>query len=221
MIKRTQFIKKALELSELILPEIRSKEKRLALISGEKETTVKNWIFHDKIPVSSKRLHISDSFGVSEQSLFDLSEKHSIPVAVFNRELNCYLIPQIDESGLERLLSATPPLIATERVPLKLQDFLKDDIAIPHLTYCINVVKLVFPPFILESDIIFINHTASRKGNIFCVYTSGSQVQIVKIKCSDGRFILINKEGCEVRIEENSFVAPVILTLSRGYFHEV
>jgi len=146
MNKYTKFIKRALELSELILPEVKNKEKRLAIISREKESTVKNWIFHGKLPVSGKRLNISDSFGVSEQTLFEEPEEKSIPVAVYNNELNCYLIPQIDETGLERLALALPPLRITSRVPLKLEALLKDEVIDPHMTYCIDVVRLTFPP---------------------------------------------------------------------------
>ena len=217
MNKYTQFIKKALEISDLILPEIKSKEKRLAIISGEKESTVKNWIFHKKMPASSKRLHISDNFGLSEESLFDDAHENSIPVAVYNNELHCYLIPQIDESGLKRLSSAQPPLIISGRIPLKSQILLKDEIAIPNMTYCLETIHLAFPPFITKNDIIFINHTASRKNNIFCIYKTESKTQIVKIQDNSGRSIMYNKDGKEISEDKDAFVAPIILTLSRSY----
>ncbi|ELQ9312402.1 hypothetical protein R3D73_005460 [Serratia marcescens] len=217
MNKYTQFIKKALEISELILPDIKSKEKRLAMISGEKESTVKNWIFRNKIPSSAKRLHISDNFGLSERSLFDNTHEKSIPIAVYNEELRCYLVPQIEEASLDKLSVAQPPLVISGRIPLKSQILLKDEIASPNMTYCLEVIHLSFPPFITANDIIFINHTASKKNNVFCVYKKEDNVQIVKLQNISGNYIMYNKNGEKVRKGKNTFIAPIVLTLSESY----
>ncbi len=217
MNKYTQFIRKALEISELILPDIKSKEKRLAMISGEKESTVKNWIFHNKIPSPAKRLHISDNFGLSEISLFDNTNENSIPIAVYNEELLCYLVPQIEESSLDKLSVAQPPLVISGRIPLKSQILLKDEIVSPHMTYCLEVIHLSFPPFITTNDIIFINHTASKKNDIFCVYKKEDKIQIVKLQNISGNYIMYNKDGEKIRKEKNAFIAPIILTLSKSY----
>ncbi|SMG59152.1 hypothetical protein [Cedecea sp. NFIX57] len=212
----TNFVKKALTLSDKLCPDIKSKEKRLSLISGEKISTVKNWLFHNKSPVASKRLMLSDKFGVSEDYLFGDYQHPEIPVAVYNNELTCYLIPQIDEGNLNNLISASTPLVLQDRQPLKLELLLNNEVKSPYLTYCFEAIHLTFPPFISTHDIVFVNSTALYKNNTFCLYKTTTGIELVKIDTSEGASRVYTKQGTCVAVEGNALIIPVLLILSRN-----
>jgi hypothetical protein len=220
MANHEKFINILLELSEKLLPEIRSKEKRLSLISGEKVSTVKNWLFHNKIPVSTKRLTLSDRFGISEESLFSNNQEISIPVSVYSNELKCYVVPQIDETDINKMLHNEPPLPAIDRIPLKLNSL--ECYGTPGLynTYCIKVVRLSFPPFISPDDFIFINPSVPYKNNTFCIYKTPTNIEIVKIKTTKNEHVTYNKLGNECIANKNSSIIPILFVLSGRYWNE-
>jgi hypothetical protein len=214
----TSFIKKALELSEKLRPEIKSKEKRLAAISGEKESTVKNWLFHNKLPVSSKRLSLSDKFGVSETYLFSESSETNIPLAVNNKELSCYLVPQIEEINLSKLFLKSSPLVILDRIPLKINKFVDDDIMDPNSLYCFEAFKINFPPFITTTDIVFINPTAPFKNNTFCLYRATACIEIVQVHASNNNYVMYTKKGEKLLTDNKCCIIPILLTISRRCF---
>lgn len=217
----TKFIQKALELSEKLRPEVRSKEKRLSMISGEKESTVKNWLFHNKTPVPSKRLMLSDRFGVSENSLFGEGFSFNIPVSVYNNELDCYMIPQIEECNLEKVLSGEVPLIAIDRIPLKLNKLFCYETVELHRTYCIKVVKLCYPPFVSPNDMIFLNPSAPYKSNIFCVFKTSTSAEIVRVQNESNKHVMYDKSGRVLKQRESDLIIPILFILSGSYQHEL
>lgn len=217
MSNESNFIKKAMELARAIYPDVRNKEKLLAVMSGEKESTVKNWLFHNKLPASSKRLQIADKFGVTESSLFGDTNEYQVPVAVFNEALSSFLIPQIDEDSLARYTASTPPVKVNARLPLRAQAVVTQDIISPEQTFCFETLHLVYPPFITQGNIVFVNITARLKNNIFCIHKAGCKLQIVHIRCSNGVSLIFNSAGKQIPLDSRAVLFPIILTLSRSY----
>lgn len=201
----------------MVYPDVRNKEKLLAVMSGEKESTVKNWIFHNKLPATSKRLQIADKFGVTESSLFGDTDEYQIPIAVFNEKLSCFLIPQIDEGSLARYTASMPPVKVNARLPLRAQAVVNQDIISPEQTFCFETLQLIYPPFITQGNIVFVNITARRKNNIFCVHKAGDKLQIVHLRCSNGVSLVFNSNGKQISLGSNAVLFPIILTLSRSY----
>jgi hypothetical protein len=72
--------------------------------TGEKDTTIKNWLFNAKIPRQSKRISIADSLGVSEEYLFDDNiDIYDIRKPELSHSEECYYVPFFDYKNIFNL----------------------------------------------------------------------------------------------------------------------
>lgn len=216
--KKSSFVDRLLILAELINPNTRNKEKKLSEITGEKESTIKNWLFNNKKPPRTKRLSVSDKLGVSEACLFDDSENIEHPVAIYDDNAKCYLVPKINELDILKINNIDSPLLVSDRMPVKLKDDIEKSVKDISQTYCAELKNIDFPPFILEGSYVFFNATAQKKDGIFCFYYDKSQsVEIAKLMMLDSRISLVTKNASIIKKPITNRILPIILTISTEY----
>ncbi|RLV58117.1 hypothetical protein D5018_19035 [Parashewanella curva] len=205
------FRTKALAIAEQRLPDLINKEDSLVEISGEKKTTIKNWLYSDKRPPRGKRLTIADRFGVDVSYLFD-NAPYSLPLTKFDESLNCYFVPELKLSQIT-CLSETAPLPISARVTISLPTFILDNMQSVEQTYCVVSSGIDYEPFITATDTIFFNTTAKRiKGNFYILVSSDTS--IVRME-SDGT--LKCNQGKSVSLASNDKIIPIVITLSSGF----
>ena len=208
---KQNFATKVLAISRRLQPDIVSKEKVIAAVSGEKPSTVRNWLFADKLPPKGKRLKLSDRFGVDVDYLFN-NKKFNLPLTQYDSLLGCYLVPELKLSQLH-CLQSEELLPIKNRVIISLHSDLVDNLKDVKQTYCIVSSGIDFEPFISAEDTLFINSTAKViKCNFFLHVTSS--VQIVQLE-EDGT--LKNKKGKPVVRLENEPLIPIIITMTTSY----
>lgn len=210
MSNQPKFINKMIALSEQLLPDIKNKEKRIAKICGENESTVKNWLFHDRTPPAKKRMIIADKFGVSEEFLFGETDILSIPCALYKSDMDIWLIPRIKQSDIKKLEELCS-LYVLERLPLKISKKINQQLVNPENTYCIEIEDIDFPPFLVKNDYVFINNTALKKEGIFCFYLRNHNMEIVRLTNWGDNKEMSTKTGKRINYERNSTIIPIIL----------
>ncbi|HGJ5869223.1 MULTISPECIES: hypothetical protein [Arsenophonus] len=217
MSNNSKFIKRLINISNQLLPDIKNKEKRISQVSKENESTVKNWLFHNRLPPKKKRITISDNFGVSDEFLFGNDDNLSFPIAIYNSDLDVWLIPKVEIADMKNF-NEKQLLCVKSRFALKIEEALKNKLACPEKTYCIEIDQSInFPPFFEENDYIFINQTAIPKNDSFCLYIKEDNIEIVKLKINDYNRELVNKIGRVSFCEDTKHIFPIILTISSDY----
>ncbi|MCL1077599.1 hypothetical protein D5R81_11690 [Parashewanella spongiae] len=205
------FLKKAISLSQSFLPKEKNKTACMAQVSGEKESTVRNWLFNNKMPSKGKRLGIADKFGVDDDHLFNEAE-FNIPLTKYDEQHEYFLVPVLK---LEELYGVTEkvPLPVQQRNVINLSKNILNHIQDYRKTYCFQAERISFEPFISTTDILFVNTTAMVKQGQFCLHL-GRVIQIVKLV--DRNNAILN-DGNEITIKDDEHLFPILLTLSPGY----
>ncbi|WP_235424053.1 hypothetical protein [Citrobacter koseri] len=211
----TGFINKLLILSEALRPGVRSKENRVAEITGEKPSAVRNWLFNQNIPPDKKKLRIADRLGVSKEFLFD-NEKETVeaPIAVYDPSINAFLIPMVSESNLHLALEnlQTP---VDERLVLSVTKSIQDGISDIEKTYSVIVENISFPPFIVAGDTLIFNQTSLKKDGGFCLYINKPSMEIVTFNDNDDEeSTIIDSIGNVRKINRDALLVPILLTIS-------
>ncbi|WP_146152198.1 helix-turn-helix domain-containing protein, partial [Photobacterium phosphoreum] len=166
---KNKFAKRVTELAKMLLPESKNKQVSLAELTGEKESTVRNWLFNDKKPSASKRLRISDSLGVSICYLFNDGD-FSYPVTVYDKNTDSYSVPEIDEINLfQRFTKNNYPVVVYNRNNVNISCNITNNVERIDETYCFKSNSLEFNPFISKGDIVFINLTANKINGLFTI----------------------------------------------------
>ena len=216
--KKSPFVDKLINLAEQISPTIRNKEKRLSEITGEKESTIKNWLFNNKKPPKTKRLSVSDKLGVSESFLFDESNNIEHPIAIYDKKAQYYLVPKIKELDIVKISDTHSPLVVSDRMPIKLKNVVEESVTDISKTYCTELKNIDFSPFILEGSYVFFNATAHKKDGIFCFYYDKSlSIQITKLMMMDSKISLVTKNASIIKKPCLNRILPIILTISTEY----
>ena len=205
------FRTKALAIANKLLPDFQNKEDSMVKISGEKKSTIKNWLYANKRPPMGKRLMIADRFGVDVDYLFS-NAPYSIPITQFDESLKCYLVPTLSLSQLP-CLESIEPLPISERTIISLSAELLSHLEQVEKTYCLVSSGIDYEPFISASDTLFFNSTAKQfKGN-FCILIN-DETQIVRLQ-EDGT--LISSSGNIVNLVKSDTLLPIIITMSSSY----
>ncbi len=200
-----------MSIAKQLKPEIHSKQVSVAAISGEKETTVRNWLFTNKVPPKGKRLRIADKFGVDVNYLFE-DGPYSLPITQFEKSLNCYLVPILTLPQLIHLASSNP-LPISGRTIISLSSELIQNLTQVEKTYCIVASGIDYEPFISANDTLFVNVAANKIIGNFCILV-GENTRIIRLK-NDGHWV--NSRGDPVELTETAVLLPIIITMSSNY----
>jgi len=209
----SSFSSKIIELSGKILPDIKSKETRIANLTHEKPGTIKNWLFKNTLPSEMKKLKVADRMGVSQEYLFNEDAIPEPPTAIYLHENNAFALPVITENNLYNISIKNIPTLVFDRYTLSIKDSTKDKINSLKLTYCFEVKQITFPPFIFEGDIVVFNESFSGVCEFF-LKTSPRQVKILRSDNASNR--LISKKGEIEKNDSNAFLLPIILIVNDG-----
>ncbi|MBM7074443.1 hypothetical protein JQC92_20865 [Shewanella sp. 202IG2-18] len=205
------FRTKALAIANQLLPDIQNKEDSVVQISGEKKSTIKNWLYANKRPPMGKRLMIADKFGVDVDYLFSDSP-YSIPITQFDESLKCYLVPRLALSQLT-CLEQTEPMPVAERTIISLSPELLEHLESYQKTYCLVASGIHYEPFITAADTLFFNSTAKHFKSNFCILVS-DETQIVRMQ-QDGA--IVSKDGDIIQPRKSDTLLPIIITMSSSY----
>lgn len=213
MSKHNNFSSKIIELSSKILPNIKNKEVRIANLTDEKPGTIKNWLFKSALPPEKKKLKVADRMGVSKEYLYSEDSVPEPPVAIYDPEINAFIIPIIFEHNLYDIAMKEAPTLVIERYILSIKDSIKNKIQLIKTTYCFEAKKLTFPPFIFEGDIVVFNKNFSGN-NEFSLFINPKKVEIVR--SGETEIGYTNKEGKHIKAWNNSLILPIILIINDG-----
>lgn len=209
------FIDKLLFLSEVLRPGMRSKENRVAEITGEKPSAVRNWLFNQNTPPEKKKLRIADRLGVSKEYLFDSNrEALEAPRTVYDPSISAFHIPMVHEADLLSALdnSQTP---VNERLVISLTESIISGIEKIEKTYSVRVQNINFPPFIVSGDTLIFNETTIKRDGGFCLYIKKPSIEIVEFNENEDDVPTITDSlGNIRRIHSDAILVPVILTIS-------
>ncbi len=205
------FQTKAVAIAKKLKPDVHSKEESVTVISGEKKSTIKNWLYSNKMPPKGKRLSIADKFGVDVDYLFE-DAPYNLPVTQFDSSLRCYLVPVLTLSQLP-YLTCSEPLPISGRTIISLSDELQKRLNDVEKTYCLVGSGIDYEPIISGGDTIFINVSANVVKGHFCVLV-GDDTRIVRVQ-KDG--FLVTNNGETVKLTDNEKLLPIIVTMSSSY----
>ncbi|MCL1078028.1 hypothetical protein D5R81_08430 [Parashewanella spongiae] len=206
---------KAVAIAKKLAPEIQSKQVGVAKVSGEKETTVRNWLFNYKMPSRGRRLSVADKFGVDNDYLFG-NASYSLPITKYDESLNCYLVPELSLSQLP-CLQGIDPLPVQGRLTINFSPQLVQHIRQIEKTYSVVSSGLDFEPSISASDTLYFNVTANKIKGYFCILV-GNEPQIVRYE--DDHHLTTNN-GDVVKLKNNETLLPIIVTQSSTYVTHV
>lgn len=213
MAKEDNFPNKIIELSRKLLPEIKNKEVRIANLTDEKPGTIKNWLFKNALPPEKKKLKVADRMGVSKEYLYSEDSEPEPPVAIYDPEINAFIIPVISEKSLYNIAIRDTPILVIERYILSMKGTTKEKIEFKKTTYCFETKNITFPPFIFEGDIVVFNQSYFGI-NEFSLFVNTKKTEIVRRGDTDGGYI--NKEGVKLKPESNTLIVPIILIINDG-----
>jgi hypothetical protein len=213
MSNRNNFSSKIIELSSKILPNIKNKEVRIASLTDEKPGTIKNWLFKNALPPEKKKLKVADRMGVSKEYLYSEDSIPKPPVAIYDPEMNAFIIPVISEANLSNIAFRDTPTLVIERYILSIKKTIKDKIKLVESTYCFEVKTLTFPPFIFEGDIVVFNQSFYGV-NDFSLFINQKKIEIVRVGHDDNAYT--NKEGVDLKAGNNTLILPIILIINDG-----
>lgn len=213
MSKHNNFSSKIIELSSKILPNIKNKEVRIASLTDEKPGTIKNWLFKNALPPEKKKLKVADRMGVSKEYLYSEDPIPEPPVAIYDPEINAFIIPVISEDNLYNIAIREAPTLVIERYILSIKGSIKDKIQLVETTYCFEVETLTFPPFIFEGDVIVFNQNFCGI-NDFSLFINQKKIEIVRVGNTENAYI--NKEGMDLKAGKNTLILPIILIINDG-----
>ena len=205
------FRTKVIAIAKQLQPEAPNKEESITEISGEKKSTIRNWLYSQKKPPMGKRLTIADKFGVDVAYLFE-DAPFNLPITRYEPEHNYYLVPQLTLSQVYCLDKVTPMPIQGRTV-ISLRPELTVNIEQVEKTYCVIGSGIDYEPFISASDTIFFNGTAKIiRGNFYILVSRN--IQIVRME-QDGR--LISNQGDQIKPMQTDKILPIIITMSSSY----
>ncbi|RYV04135.1 hypothetical protein SOPP22_01670 [Shewanella sp. OPT22] len=205
------FKTKAITIAHKLLPELQNKEDSITEISGEKKSTIKNWLYANKRPPMGKRLTIADRFGVDANYLFE-DAVFNLPITQFDESLKCYLVPKLALSQLT-CLEQTEPMPVAERTIISLSPELLEHLESYQKTYCLVASGIHYEPFITAGDTLFFNSTAKHFKSNFCILVS-DETQIVRMQ-QDGA--IVSKDGDIIQPRKSDTLLPIIITMSSSY----
>ncbi len=206
---------RAVQLAKILRPDVHNKEISVAEISGEKQSTVRNWLFSSKVPARGKRLTIADKFGVDIGYLFEAAV-FNVPLTQFDESLNCYLVPKLSLKQLPCLFLAEPVPIEGRTV-ISLSDSMKKYLTDIGQTYCLVSSQLNFTPVISADDTLFINLSAKPLHGNFFIHL-GKKVQIVMLEKSG---VITAENGSVVIRDSKDQLLPIIIIMTTSYVKHV
>jgi phage repressor protein C with HTH and peptisase S24 domain len=217
VLDKKDFASRVAYLAEVLMPNVKNKEKRLSEITGEKASTVRNWLFNGKMPVNKNRIIISDKMGVSEEYLFYGGQK-SYPLAKYDLESDSYSVPVITEEDILKIADNVKNIIVVRsRKIVSLEESLLTSIKEIEKTFCINVEYISFHPFISKGDSLLINTTAKIKNGIFAILITKGDIKIVTINDTDDELFFHDENGIINRIRDSDIIMPILMTISTRY----
>jgi len=213
MSKHNNFSSKIIELSSKILPNVKNKEVRIASLTDEKPGTIKNWLFKNALPPEKKKLKVADRMGVSKEYLYSEGSIPEPPMAIYDPEINAFIIPVISEDNLYNIAIRKTPTLVIERYILSIKASVKNKIKLVETTYCFEVKDLTFPPFIFEGDVIVFNQNFCGV-NDFSLFINQKKIEIVRVGNAGNAYI--NKDGMDMKAGNNTLIVPIILIINDG-----
>ncbi len=205
---------KAIGIAKKLKPDLQSKEESITFISGEKKSTIRNWLYSNKMPPKGKRLSIADRFGVDIDYLFG-DAPYNLPITQYEPEQKYYLVPQLALSQLP-CLEHFDPMPISGRIIISLNPDLTKHLKQVEKTYCVVSSGIDFEPFISASDTLFFNASAKPiKGN-FCILVGGNSC-IVRIQ-QDGS--IVSNNGDTIKFLDSHTLLPIIITMSSKYVNQ-
>lgn len=212
----TGFKERVVELAKTLLPTVQNKQKAVSLLTNEKQTTVKNWVFGDRKPPSNKKIPIADSLGVSTGYLFD-GQEFSHPVSVYDATTNGYRVPEIEEHQLtDNFHDTSQQMVVKGRSNINISNTILNNLEDVSKTYCFTSENIEFPPFVSKGDKIFINPTAKVMEGLFAI-ACDNDVTIVMVKKHGEDWAYFDHKNNRLEIVDKNKFMPIIMTISEGY----
>ncbi|RLV58255.1 hypothetical protein D5018_18295 [Parashewanella curva] len=208
---KSLFAERAVAIAKELCPDIINKVSCVIKVSGEKKTTVANWVFSRKAPPKAKKLTIADRFGVDTSYLFD-GDDFSLPITKYIPEHNCYSVPLIEHTQIKVLFEAkSKPLPVYQRFTTSLlrSDPLDYE---PNRTYCLlATTDIQYPPMILDNNIIIFNLSSviKRLQYYLCM---GETTQLLWL---DSQGYYVDSKGSNYNIKASDVLMPVVQVVSR------
>lgn len=214
MSQTNSFIEKIITLSTTLLPAVKNKEKRIALLTEEKTSAVKNWLFHGALPSEKKKLKVADRLGVSREFLYNNDEQTvTPPITIYDEELSAFIIPKLTESDIYDIAVKSAPVCVLERYILSIKEKIRNELIFFEKTYCFETSELIFPPYVFEGDIVIFNETYTENCT-FKLYISKDKIEIVTQTEKNNE--VINRLGNALPLGLGVILIPIILIISDG-----
>ncbi|ELP9015298.1 hypothetical protein R1628_004216, partial [Salmonella enterica] len=160
-----------------------------------------------------KKLKVADRMGVSKEYLYSEDSIPEPPMAIYDPEINAFIIPLISEDNLYNIAIRKTPTLVIERYILSIKASIKDKIQLVETTYCFEVKGLTFPPFIFEGDVIVFNQNFCGV-NDFSLFINQKKIEIVRIGNTGNAYT--NKDGMDLKAGNNTLILPIILIINDG-----
>ncbi len=207
----TLFAERVVTISSQLRPNETNKTVCVAEVSGEKISTVRNWLFNKKAPPKAKKLTIADRLGVDVRYLFE-SGDFSVPLTQYDEALNCYVIPKVTLEQLSGIFQ-NKPLPINDRIVTSIDPQLVQELGDVRKTYSVSSNDIHYAPFISKNDTVIFNVSSEAvKGNL-CLHIS----ECIQILLYDSTGTFVNAQDQNVEIKSKDKVLPIIMTVSSRY----